>query len=139
MAGLHRMRYLKTVSSDSEQEALRAPDSEGNCAEAVRITSEHLIGYECKTELDKKIWESVVLPPIDRNKDGANVPPSQEVISDFGSVQDTNIEMLDAKPDLKQNYNSNLNKSLSGIGSGSKQKNTSVPRNNTHRTKVVPS
>lgn len=74
--GLHRLRYIKTASSSSEEEPVIAPDSEENFEEAVRKTTEQMIGYQFSGEIDQRLWDNVVLPPTVRTAKNPNSRPN---------------------------------------------------------------
>lgn len=63
MIGLHKERYLKPVSSESEEDPVHAPDSEDNFEEAERYTCEMLQGYQITCDIDKKLWSHCILGP----------------------------------------------------------------------------
>lgn len=66
MLGLHRWRYLKTASSDTQEELVRAPDSESSFEETSKSVIKSLHGYTFDNEMDKKLWEHCVLGPKDK-------------------------------------------------------------------------
>lgn len=65
MTGLHKWRYLRPATSESEEDLVRAPDSNSSFDEAMTQTCNQLMHGSFKSAMDQRLWNQVVLKPKD--------------------------------------------------------------------------
>lgn len=63
MTGLHKGRYLKTASSDSDDKTLKvhAPDSADDFEAAKADTVNMLVNHKFDTQIDERLWHQCIL------------------------------------------------------------------------------
>jgi len=67
MTGLHKGRYMKPASSDSDDKTMKlhAPDSADDFEQARADTIKMLVNYKLDSTIDHRLWEQVVLSEKD--------------------------------------------------------------------------